>query len=452
MAETNGTEMVAKEIPVVVLVGRPNVGKSSLFNAITGTRKALIDNTPGVTRDPITHRVNHDDRIFDLVDLGGFGGQDVLQESIENVGRKWIERGDLILLTVDGKEGLTPVDMELIDLMRKLGKKFILVVNKFDNPSREDLLIDFYSTGVDRLFPVSALHKRGIEEIKEEIVRLTDPPHFPTTEIEEHSIKLALIGRPNVGKSSLANAIIREDKLITSEVPGTTRDTIDINFIWKGKPFTIIDTPGIRRKSRIDTRVERKSSVRSIDTMERADISLLVIDSVEGITTQDLKLFSLTERRGRAVILVFNKMDLIEEPDKFEKEVLKYINFKYPFLRHIPKVFVSARTGYGIGNLHRKVIETYKQFDKRVTTGQLNRFFKEVIEHHSHPLGKGFRPVKFYYITQIETRPPTFVLFTNKPEEVSENYLKYVKNKIKEQFDFYGVPIKILLKERGNRT
>ncbi len=441
----------AEKIPLIVLVGRPNVGKSSLFNMISGNSRALIDDTPGVTRDPLFHRVNWYGKIFDLVDMGGLGGSDILQEKIESEGLKWIREADLVLLVVDFKDGLLPLDKELIDKMRKENKRFYLLVNKADPPLNKVKLSEFYESGVDveDIFPVSVKHKAGIEELMEHLNSQLSLPDLKEDK-EDEPVKLTITGRPNVGKSSLLNKIIREERVLVSEIPGTTRDTIDIFFRWKKKDFILIDTPGIRRKSRIDSRVERKSSLKGIEILEKADISLLVMDSREGITTQDLRLLSLTQKRGRAVVIVFNKMDLVKgDPEKFKKKVIGYINFRYSFLQHTPIVFVSAKTGYGLASLYEAIIKTCNMYTMRITTGQLNRFFREIIEFHSHPLGKGFRPVKFYYITQVETKPPTFLLVTNKPEEVSENYLRYVKNKLKEKFQLTGVPVRIILKKRS---
>ncbi len=432
---------------MVAIVGRPNVGKSTLFNRIVGYRKAIVEDTPGVTRDLNFAEVGMGGKAFTLVDTGGFepGEEPVAAQVIK--GCQWaIEEADLVLFVLDGREGLTPLDEEICRLLREKGKQVLYVVNKIDGPRHEKEVYDFYRLGVERLYPVSAQHGYRFGELMEELLQaLPSPPE--EEEKGEEGVRVAVVGRPNVGKSSLVNAILGYERVIVDERPGTTRDAIDTPFQWRGKSYLLIDTAGIRRRSRISLRLERYSVIEAIRSIERSDVSLLMIDAQEGVTEQDMRIGGLIERRGKGCVLLVNKWDLLQGKAK-EGEYAEMVRRRLWFLDYAPLLFTSALKGEGVGMVLEAVDRVAEEGKKRISTSKLNRWMEGVLSSHSPPHWRG-RPVKFYYLTQVGVRPPTFVFFVNRPQGVTANYQRYLARRLREAFRFEGNPIRLIFRQRG---
>jgi len=432
---------------LVAIVGRPNVGKSTLFNRIVGYRKAIVEDTPGVTRDLNFAEVGIEGKAFTLVDTGGFepGEEPVAAQVIK--GCQWaIEEADLVLFVLDGREGLTPLDEEICRLLREKGKQVLYVVNKIDGPQHEKEVYDFYRLGVERLYPVSAQHGYRFGELMEELLQaLPSPPE--EEEKGEEGVRVAVVGRPNVGKSSLVNAILGYERVIVDERPGTTRDAIDTPFQWRGKSYLLIDTAGIRRRSRISLRLERYSVIEAIRSIERSDVSLLMIDAQEGVTEQDMRIGGLIERRGKGCVLLVNKWDLLQGKAK-EGEYAEMVRRRLWFLDYAPLLFTSALKGEGVGMVLEAVDRVAEEGKKRISTSELNRWMEGVLSSHSPPHWRG-RPIKFYYLTQVGVRPPTFVFFVNRPQGVTANYQRYLARRLREAFRFEGNPIRLIFRQRG---
>ena len=431
---------------MVAIVGRPNVGKSTLFNRIVGYRKAIVEDTPGVTRDLNFAEVGIEGKAFTLVDTGGFepGEEPVAAQVIK--GCQWaIEEADLVLFVLDGREGLTPLDEEICRLLREKGKQVLYVVNKIDGPQHEKEVYDFYRLGVERLYPVSAQHGYRFGELMEELLQALPSP--PEEEEKGEEVRVAVVGRPNVGKSSLVNAILGYERVIVDERPGTTRDAIDTPFQWRGKSYLLIDTAGIRRRSRISLRLERYSVIEAIRSIERSDVSLLMIDAQEGVTEQDMRIGGLIERRGKGCVLLVNKWDLLQGKAK-EGEYAEMVRRRLWFLDYAPLLFTSALKGEGVGMVLEAVDRVAEEGKKRISTSELNRWMEGVLSSHSPPHWRG-RPIKFYYLTQVGVRPPTFVFFVNRPQGVTANYQRYLARRLREAFRFEGNPIRLIFRQRG---
>jgi len=416
---------------IVAIVGRPNVGKSTLFNALLRQKKAIVEDIPGVTRDMNFGRVQHNERSFLLIDTGGFEPE--AKEGIFMLVRKQCElavkEADLILFVLDAKEGLNPLDKEIANYLRKTQKKVLFVINKVDGPKDRKNATEFFELGIERPFLVSAIHRMGLEELLDEILKNLPQEEGKTEETQEEAIKVAIVGRPNVGKSSLVNRILGFERVIVDEHPGTTRDAIDIPFSFDGKQFLLIDTAGIRRKSRISERLEWYCVWQAIKSIERADVNLLVLDAVEGPTDQDSKLANLIQNRGKGLIIVVNKWDLVEGKVKI-KDYEEALRKKLHFLDFAPILFVSAKTGYGMEKILKTAVEVHSEWRKRIPTGQLNRWFRKTILPHQLPLWRN-KVVKIYYLTQVAVAPPTFVLFVNYPEGVKENFQRFLIRKLR---------------------
>jgi GTP-binding protein len=433
---------------IVAIVGRPNVGKSTLFNALLRQKKAIVEDIPGVTRDMNFGRVQHDERSFLLIDTGGFEPE--AKEGIAGLVRRQCElavkEADLVLFVLDAKEGLNPLDKEIANYLRKTEKRVLYVINKVDGPKERRNVTEFYELGIERPILVSAIHRRGLDELLDEILKnLPEEAGEPEKNTQE-VIKVAIVGRPNVGKSSLLNRILGFERVIVDERPGTTRDAIDTPFTFDGKEFLLIDTAGIRRKSRISQKLEWYCVWQAIKSIERADVNLLVLDAVEGPTDQDSKIANLIQNRGKGLILVVNKWDLAEGKVKV-KEYEEALRERFHFLDFAPILFVSAKTGYGTEKILNTVQEVYSEWKKRIPTGQLNRWFRKTILPHQLPLWRN-KVVKIYYLTQTQVAPPTFVLFVNYPEGVRENFQRFLIRKLREAFGFLGSPIRLVVKER----
>ncbi len=437
--------------PLVAVIGRPNVGKSTLFNRFISERKAIVEDVPGVTRDRIYADTQWDGREFSLVDTGGFDpeGDELYPSLIKNQINIAIEEADLILCVLDGKEGVMPHDVDVIDLLRKVKKPVIFAVNKIDHKKHEDSALEFHGLGIEGFIVISALQGRNVNELLDKIIELLPPPRPIEEEVEEDIIKVAVLGKPNVGKSTLVNRFLGEDRLMTSPVPGTTRDSIDTYITRDEKKYLLIDTAGIRRKSKITFSVERHSVFRAVRAMERADIALLIIDVEEGPTHQDARLARLIADKGRGCIILLNKWDLVpskvaETPGVHEilKEELMAVDFA-------PVLIISATTGRGVNKIFDYIDVVYKNFSQKISTKRLNLFLKNIIEKTPPPIYKG-KEIKFYYISQPLTEQPTFVIFTNRISGVPENYKRFLENRLREKFDLEGTPIKLVFRSNRN--
>ncbi len=439
--------------PLVAIIGRPNVGKSTLFNRLIRERKSIVEDVPGVTRDRIYADTEWDGREFSLVDTGGFDPSDeeIYPSLIKNQIQIAIEESDLILFVLDGKEGVMPHDRDVVSMLRKVKKPLIIVVNKIDDQKHASRALEFHRLGIEEFFDISALQGRKINDLLDRIVELL-PERTDTGEgdAEEDVIKIAVLGKPNVGKSTLVNKFLGEERLITSPVPGTTRDSIDTFITRDGKNYLLIDTAGIRRKSKITFSVERHSVFRAIRSMERADIALLMIDAGEGPTHQDARLAELISDKGKACIVLLNKWDLVPKEAAETPNVEGILKESLLAVGYAPVTIISAMTGRGVEKIFEKIDTVYENFSQRISTKKLNNFLQRVIGRTPPPVYKG-KDIKFYYISQPLTRQPTFVIFTNEIKGVPENYRRFLEGKLREEFPLEGTPVKILFKSERNK-
>ena len=434
--------------PIVAIVGRPNVGKSTLFNRISGTRKAIVDDMPGVTRDRNYLDVTWDDHTFTMIDTGGFEpeAKEGLLAQMREQAMLAVEEADLIVFLADGKEGLMPADYEVADLLRRSTKPLIFAVNKIDSQKRMEGLYDFYSLGLPEPIPVSAEHGTGTDDLMDRILSLI--PKYSEEPLSEDVTRLAVIGRPNVGKSSLVNKLLGYERVIVSDVPGTTRDTIDTLLTVDDKKYLLIDTAGIRKKGRVSQKLEKYTVVQALRSMERCDVVLLMIDAVEGVTEQDTKVAGYAHDRGKGCVIVVNKWDLIEKETKTYEKYVDDVRFKLKYLAYAPVISISALTGQRAVKVLEVVDKVSAECSKRMSTGVLNRAFQEMTKGHMAGMYMN-RAVKFYYITQTSAKPPTFTLFVNFPEGVHFSYERYLENKLREAFGFEGTPIRLQFRKRG---
>ena len=434
--------------PVIAIVGRPNVGKSTLFNRIVRRKKAIVGDEPGITRDRNYAEAEWDGGVFLLIDTGGFepGVNDEVALHIHQQVQLAIEEADLIIFLVDGKEGLTPTDIDIAKRLREVNKPVLHVINKIDGERQEEKIYDFYRIGVENLYPISAQHGRGIGDLLDEALSLLPP----SSEIRynESLVKIAVLGRPNVGKSSLVNRILGNERVIVSEKPGTTRDAIDTPLKIGEKEYLLIDTAGIRRKGRISRQLEKYSVVEALKSIDRCDVAIILIDAKEGITEQDAKIAGLAHDKGRASVLVVNKWDLIEKDSYTIYKYTEDIRYNLKFIRYAPIIFVSALTGQRALKIIDLVDRVAEQYQRRVPTSELNRVFEEVILSNPPPMYRN-KELKLYYTTQVSIKPPTFVIFVNYPEGIHFSYERYIVNKIRENFEFDGTPVRVFFRKRG---
>jgi GTP-binding protein len=436
--------------PIVVIVGRPNVGKSTLFNRITGAHIAIVDDIPGVTRDRNYRDAEWEGKGFIAVDTGGFYPEppEDMFLHIKEQAMFAIEEADIIIHLLDGKAGITPSDMELARLLRASGKKVLWVVNKIDVPKHEERIHDFHQIGTDELWPLSAETGYGYDDFMDRLISLL--PSYLEEKVD--CPKIAVVGRPNVGKSTLINTFLGKKRMIVSPVPGTTRDSIDSICTYYRKKYLFIDTAGLRKKSRIGFSIERFSMVRAVRSIERCDVALILIDAKEGIVDQDQRIAGIVEGYGKGAIFLLNKWDLIERPDEEYKRLGNELNRKMWFMKYAPFLTVSAIEKKRITKVFPIIDEVIKERKKRMPTAELNRFFRESLSRISLPTYKG-KQVKLYYITQVKTEPPAFVVFTNYPSVLKNRCVRYIENSLRERFSFIGTPIRIHVRarERGKQ-
>jgi GTPase len=433
--------------PIVAIVGRPNVGKSTLFNRLIGRRKAMVDDMPGVTRDRNYGNVDRFEVPFILVDTGGFEPEtnDQLLRQMREQSRLAMAEADVILFVMDAREGLTPADREVAEMLRKAEKPVFHLINKVDGDRHEAAMADFYALGVEEVFPVSAEHNRGIGDMMEAVVAVL--PLKGGAGAEDDVTRIAVVGRPNVGKSSLVNRLLGFERVVANPTPGTTRDSVDTYFTCNRKRYMLIDTAGIRRKGKTVEKLEKYSVMDSLRSIERADVALIVLDAAQGVTEQDEKIAGYAYEAGRGCIFVVNKWDALEKDNSTIGTFVDSIRTEFKYLPFAPIVFVSALTGQRIGKIMTEVDNVMSQYAKRVTTSELNRVFSEAVDTHHAPMYQG-RRVKFYYATQVGTKPPTFVIFTNRPEGVHFSYERYIANRFREAFGFSGTPLRLMFKGR----
>lgn len=437
--------------PIVAIIGRPNVGKSTLFNRITRTKKALVDDFPGVTRDRHYGDARWDDRSFSLVDTGGFTDdpQDAFSPRIRDQVLTAIQDADAVILLMDGKQGVSPFDTDMAGIVRNVAKPVFFVVNKIDGGEQEDRLYEFYQLGAETLYPVSAEHGYGISDLLDTLVDAL-PRRKAESEPENEAIRIAVVGRPNAGKSSLINRILGKDRLLVSDVPGTTRDAVDTLCRVDGRPYLLIDTAGIRRKGKVSHKLEKFSIIKSLKSLERCDVALIVIDAEEGVCDQDVTIAGYAQDRGCGCIFLVNKWDLVDRSDKTAKKFNQDLRMAARFLHFAPMLTISALTGTRVTKIFGKVEAVYNQYTTRLSTGQINRIFERAMAKTQPSLHKG-RRLKFYYSTQVSTRPPTFVSFVNYPDAVHFSYRRYLINQIREQAGLDKTPIRLFFRPRSGR-
>ena len=431
--------------PLVAIVGRPNVGKSTLFNRIVGKRISIVNDEPGVTRDRIFARAEWLDNSFTLIDTGGLDleKQDEITKNIVHQAKLAIDMADVIMFVIDGKTGLTVQDEDALDVLRKSNKKIILVVNKIDNYD-ESLSYEYYSLGLGEPYLISSIHGKGIGDLLDKVVSYFEKERLVGS--DEDVVKLAIVGKPNAGKSSLINRLVGENRVIVSNVAGTTRDSINIPFKYNGKKYSLIDTAGMRRKSKIeDDTVERYSIIRSLDAIRNADVVVLVIDVSEEISDQDVKIAGLIHEQNKPSVIVFNKWDLIEKDTNTMNKYEKILDTELAFMSYYKSVYLSALTGKRTEKLMQAVEQVIENANRQISAGALNDILQDAYTINSPAYKKG-KKLRIFYATQTGTKPPIFTLFVNDTKLMENNYLRYLENNIRKAFDFSGTPIQIKMK------
>ena len=452
-------------MPIVALVGRPNVGKSTLFNRLVGERKAIVEDEPGTTRDRVYAPAEWTNRPFLLVDTGGIdigatekapvkgdqpetlsrSSRDFIRE-IRQQAELAIEEADVVVFLTDAKDGLTEADRDVADILRRSDHPIILAVNKADNESRRQAALEFYELALGEVFPISALHGTGTGDLLDAIVEQI--PHVPE-EPETDAVRISIVGRPNVGKSSLLNALLQEERSIVSPIAGTTRDAIDTELAWEGQKIVLIDTAGIRRRGKVESGIEKYSVLRAISAIGRCDVALLLIDATDGVTAQDAHVAEFILEEFKSVAVIVNKWDAVE--DKDTNTINQYtddIRHRMKFLDYVPVLFISAKTHQRVSKVLPLATNIALQRKIRVSTSELNRIFRDAMVEHPAPSRKG-KPLKFLYATQVETEPPTFIIFVNDKELVHFSYERFLENRIRAVYPFEGTPIRLFFRGRG---
>jgi GTP-binding protein len=460
--------------PLVAVVGRPNVGKSTLFNRLVGFQKAVVHDRPGVTRDRLYEPAELLGRHVLMVDTGGIESEasgDLLA-SMRRQSLVAVDEADVILFVVDGRQGLMPTDSEVADLLRRSGKPVVVVVNKIDGPSHEDLAADFWALGMVPLVTVSAAHGRGLYELSDAVVAALPPAPAAEVDLDDPDaadtddeadfdpdappagdeppgpVRIAVVGRPNIGKSTLINQLLGEERHVVDDAPGTTMDPIDSALEIDGRSYVLVDTAGVRKRARIEDVLERWVSLRAIRAIERCHVTLLMLDAQEGVTDQDAKLAQLIADRGRAVVVLVNKWDLAKGSDDIDvTRTRDALERQLPHLAFAPHLFISAKTGRGVHRILPTVDRVYQEFTRRITTPVINRFLEAAVNAHTPPQ-RYHHPVRLYYAAQTRVRPPTFTVFSNTPEGVGPAYRRYLVNRLREEFGFEGTPIRLHVRRR----
>jgi len=455
---------MSKRKPVVALVGRPNVGKSTLFNRLIGRRTAIVEDLPGTTRDRIYGDTYWNGVGFTVIDTGGLEAPSELSaqpgrsgealatdsalfvEEVQSQARVAMEEADAIIFVVDGKEGLTAADMDIANVLRLAKKPLFLAVNKAESKERQMDAVDFWNLGLSEPIAISAYHGDGTGDLLDEVVKVL--PDYPVDQAEDESVAVAIVGRPNVGKSSLLNAFVGEERSIVSDVPGTTRDPIDTRIVYDHQPITLIDTAGVRRRGRVERGIEKYSVLRSMRSIDRADVALLLIDAVDGVTEQDAHVAGYVLDRMKGVVVVVNKWDAVEKDSNTMVEFTRTIRNDLKFLDYVPVVYISALTGQRVGSVLPMALQVAEARKHRLGTSELNNLIRIAYDSIQAPSKNG-RPLRIYYATQAETEPPTIVLFINDPELVHFSYERYLENRIREHYPFLGTPIRLVFRMRG---
>ncbi len=437
--------------PVVAVVGRPNVGKSTLFNALAGENISIIKDTPGVTRDRIYADVEWLNRKFTLIDTGGIEPEssDIILSQMREQAQIAIDTADVIIFMTDLKQGLVDSDSKVADMLRRSHKPVILTVNKVDSYKRDMLEVyEFYNLGIGEPIPVSAANRTGIGDLLDEVLK-----HLPAEDSEDEEddrTKVAVVGKPNVGKSSLINKLLGENRLIVSDIAGTTRDAVDTAVTYGGQEYIFIDTAGLRRKNKIKEEIERYSIIRTVTAVERADVVVIMIDATEGVTEQDAKIAGIAHDRGKGIVIAVNKWDAIEKDDKTIYRFTEKVRQVLSFMAYAEIIFISAETGQRINKLFDTIDMVIDSQNRRVQTGVLNEIMTEAVALQQPPSDKGKR-LKLYYITQVAVKPPTFVIFVNDKELMHFSYTRYIENKIRDTFGFRGTALRFFIRERKDK-
>jgi len=432
--------------PVVAIVGRPNVGKSTIFNRIVGERVSIVEDIPGITRDRLYSAADWLTHEFNIIDTGGIEiGDEPFLEQIRQQAEIAIQEADVIIFLTNGREGVTAADEQVAKILYKTKKPVVLAINKIDNPDMRSMIYDFYSLGFGEPFPISGSHGLGLGDLLDEVAK-----NFPEQDEEEYPdnvIKFSLIGRPNVGKSSLVNSFLGDERVIVSEIAGTTRDAIDTQYEYEDQPYVIIDTAGMRKKGKVYETTEKYSVLRALRAIERSDVVLVVLNAEEGIQEQDKKIAGYAHEAGKAVIIVVNKWDAVEKDEKTMNKTTKLIRSHFLFLDYAPIIFVSAKTNQRVHSILPVINRVSENHAMRVTSSILNEVIEDSVARNPAPTDKG-RRLRIYYATQVAIKPPTFVVFVNEPEIMHFSYERFLENRIRESFDFEGTPIRLITRAR----
>jgi len=432
---------------IVAIVGRPNVGKSTLFNRLSRSRDSLVDDQPGITRDRLYASILWKGTSLTIIDTGGFETSD--QEALVNQVRaqveKAIDEAPRIIFMVDGLQGIMPGDEDIVQILRRSGKRVFLAVNKIDGPEHEHLVTDFYRLGIAKVYPLSAAHGYGLKPLMNDIVN--ELPQLEHEKEDGNQIRVAILGRPNVGKSSLINRILGFDRLLVSELPGTTRDSVDILFKWKEKNYLFIDTAGIRRKAKVKEKIEKFSMIKAIKSLDRCHVAVILLDAAEEIADQDARICGYAFERGRGIILAVNKWDLVKKAPEKKKSLDGAFERQLKFVSFAPRINLSALTGERVKKLFDKIDMVNEQFCQRISTSAVNKALEEMVKTNP-PVQKGRGRLKLFYATQTGVKPPTFIVFVNRPEWVHFSYKRFIINRLRESFDLNYTPIRLIFKKR----